>query len=449
MAKHWPLLVALLLMASARAQELPELSAIAFRAEPLSSEPRPAATAVTALEVARRSPSPGIEPNQRSAPRAATEDLSADIARRLAAFDAEEAHAGERSSTLIEPLQSLAALYEAAGNHDAAIAALQKAVWILRVNSGLFSLDQVDVVEALLAARRANGQHSEAATLEGYLQQLAMRNPEDARVASLLARLADAEMASARDLVDVPPPPQFSLTLNDFGPHPVELRSPALKAMLAARRHYAEAILTGTRNGSETFADLVALENRLIDTLYFELAHPKLTYYEDSSSRFTKLEALGNVGERMLQAKIYNAGKLTLSAVATAKAMIELGDWYLVFSANGAALAQYRAARDLLVADGVSQSRIDEILSPEIPPVLPAPWDTANRQHHGYVDAEIELGPYGTARNIDVLATSPDTPKILEKRLRQYLERNRFRPRFVDGRPARSDRFSARFYYDY
>ncbi len=446
MAKHWPLLVALLLAASARAQELPELSAIVFRAGPLSTEPRSPATDAAARDAARRPRSPGTELGRRPTSRVTTEDLTADIANHLAALDAEEARNGERSPTLIDPLQSLAALYLDAGNYDAAIATLRQAVWILRVNSGLFSLDQVDVIQALLVARRANGQHSEAATLEGYLQQLAMRNPEDARVSSLMTRLADAEMAAARDLIDVAPPPQFNLvTAGDWVPLPrlAAPRSPALRALLAARRHYAEAILAGTRNGTESLADLVALEERLIDTLYFEFAHPKLHYYEDGPAQFASL------GTRMLLSKIYDTAQLTRSAVATAKAKIELGDWYLMFAANGAALEQYRGARDLLVADGVAQSSIDEMLSPEVPAVLPVPLETSDRSRHGYVDAAIDVGPYGTARNIDILATSPATPKIIEKRLRQYLERSRFRPRFVDGQLARSDRFAARFYYDY
>jgi tetratricopeptide (TPR) repeat protein len=447
MAKHWPLLVALLLAAPARAQEQPELSAIVFRAEALPSDPRAAATSATAHDAARHLPSPGAATHPPSS--LTTEELAADIAKQLAAFDAEEARNGERSPTLIEPLQAIASLYEDAGNHDAAIAALQKAVWILRVNSGLFSLDQVDVVEALLAARRANGQHTEAATLEGYLQQLATRNPEDLRVSGLMARLADAEMASARDLIDVPPPPQFSLITNDDIPRPAELRSPALKALVAARRHYAEAILTGTRNGTESLADLVALEDRLIDTLYFELAHPKLRYYEEGPTRFARFEALASVGERMLKSKIYDTVKLTGSTVATAKATIELGDWYLMFAVNGAALDQYQAAHELLVSEGVSQSSIDEILSPEIPSVLPAPPEAPNRLHHGYVDAAVEVGPYGNAKSVGTLATSPGTPRIIERRLRQYLERNRVRPRFVAGELARSDRFTARFYYDY
>jgi len=73
----------------------------------------------------------------------------------------------------------------------------------------------------------------------------------------------------------------------------------------------------------------------------------------------------------------------------------------------------------------------------------------SSRSHHGYIDAAVEVGPYGTARHIDVLAAPPDTPTLIEKRLRQYVERSRFRPRFIDGRVVRSDRFAARFYYDY
>ena len=445
---RWPLLVALFLAVPAHAQELPELSSIVFRAEPRSNESRPAVTAAVTRAGARRPRLAGDEPRQQSTLNKPTEELAADIAKHLAAVDAEESRTGERSPTLIDPLQSLAAVYQEAGNRDAAIATLQQAVWILRVNSGLYSLDQVDVVEALLAARRANGQRTEAATLQGYLQQLATRNPEDARVSGLIARLADAEMASAWDLIDVAPPPQFNLVLNDI-PRPSGPRSPALKALLGARRHYAEAILTGTKNGTESFADLVALEDRLIDTLYFELAHPKLRYYEDGPTRFTKFEALTSMGTRMLQSKIDDTVKLRQSPMATANAMIELGDWYLIFAVNGAALEQYEAARDLLVSAGVSQTSIDEIVSPEVPPVLPVPLETPDRAHHGYVDAAVTIGPYGNTRDVAILETSAATPKIIEKRLRQYLERSRIRPRFVDGQLARSDRFEARFYYDY
>jgi hypothetical protein len=276
-----------------------------------------------------------------------------------------------------------------------------------------------------------------------------MRNPEDVRVSGLMTRLADAEMASAWDLIDTPPPPQFSVNLNLEVPHPSMLRGPALKALIAARRHYAEAILAGTRNGTESFAELVALEDRFIDTLYFELAHPKLRYYEDGPTRFTRFEALASVGVRMLQSKVDDTVKLRQSPLATAAAMIELGDWYLIFAVNGAALEQYQAARDLLVASGVAQVTIDQMLSPEVPPVVPVPLETGDRTHHGYVDAAVEVGPYGNARNVEILEKSADTPKILEKRLRQYLERNRIRPRFVDGQLVRSDRFEARFYYDY
>jgi hypothetical protein len=135
--------------------------------------------------------------------------------------------------------------------------------------------------------------------------------------------------------------------------------------------------------------------------------------------------------------------------VAVAKAMIELGDWYLIFAVNGPALEQYKAAHAVLVTGGVAQQSIDELLAPDVPPVLAAPTDAAPHSHHGYVDAAIDLGPYGNTRNVDVLGASPETPKIVEKRLRQYLERNRFRPRFADGQLVRSDKFDARFYYEY
>jgi tetratricopeptide (TPR) repeat protein len=447
MAKLWICCVAWALPLSASAQELPELSAIVFRAEPLASEAPPSPSADPSRNSVRTTPP--AHPATRAQP-PQDEDLSGAIDKYLAAIDQEQSRHGERSATLIDPLLALASLYQAAGNHEAAIATLERVIWIYRVNSGLHSLDQVDAVEALLASRRANGEYKESATLEGYLEGLAMRNPDDPRVADVMAHLADAEMALARKMVDVPPPPQFSLImLNDWVPRPNVVRSPSLRALLAARRHYAEAILSGTRNGGESVADLIALEDRLIDTLYFEQAHPRLRYYEDGPSRFDRFEPLAALGAEMLQSKIDNTAKFSPSAVAVANALIELGDWYLMFAVNGPALEEYEAARAALVAGGQSPAAIDEMLSPAIPPVLAAPPEPREREHHGYVDAAVELGPYGNARDVDILAASPGTPKIIEKRLRQYVERSRFRPRFVDGRPARSDHFSARFYFDY
>ena len=84
-------------------------------------------------------------------------------------------------------------------------------------------------------------------------------------------------------------------------------------------------------------------------------------------------------------------------------------------------------------------------------PVLPASVDGSdeNRTHRGYIDASIELTRFGQTKSIDVLDKSAGTSKALEKRLRQYVSSISFRPRFVDGELARSDKFAARFYFDY
>ena len=440
----WTLLVALLAATSVGAQELPELSAIVFRARSLSGETPPLATEAAARAAERRS-SRATEP-ARASPVLSAEELSARIDRYLAAFAEEQSRTSERSTTLIDPLLSLAALYQDAGNQNAAIAALEQAISVYRINSGLHSLDQVDAVESLVASKRAKGQYAEAATVEQYLQNLASRNPDDPRVASVITRLADMEMVAARELLDIPPPPQIEyVSSRGWFPRLPTIRSPALKALLAARRHYGEAIVAGARTGTESVAELLSLEHRLVDTLYFELEHPRLRYYEE-----LQLLPLPGIGARMLQVKIDTEVKFNQSAAKVAEAMIELGDWYLMFAGNGAALEQYEAAYDLLVADGLSSSEIGEIVSPAIPVMLPAfPGAAADPPRRGYVDAAVEIGPYGNARSVHIIATSPDAPRIMTRRLRQYVERVRFRPRFIDGHLARSDLFTARFFYDY
>ncbi len=450
-------LAALLVTCSGRAQDAADLSSLVFWPVPLSADTpatpatfgRGAARAKQALE------STGASLVRReSPPSAAPEDTQAAVDRQLALLNAAQAQPGERSPAMLEPLLSLAQLYQQRGEHVAAIAALEQAIHIVRVNSGLYSLDQADAVESLVANKEAVGQHAEATTLEDYLQELVWRNPDDPRVPGVLTRLADAEMAAARRLVNGPPVPEIGVTseVAATGPQSLVIRSPALKALLAARRHYGQAIRASSQEGIDNVGELFTLEDRFVDTLYFELAHPQLRAYEDGLQQKPML--LRAVGTEALSAKAINRAGLQGDGPGVAEALVELGDWYLMFDVNGAALEQYQRAYELLVKHGAAQDTIATLMSPPIPASLPAfgrpeAGTAPERAARGYVDAAVAISRFGTATDVDVLASSPGTARTIERHLRQYVKRTRFRPRFIDGELARSDRFTARFYYDY
>jgi hypothetical protein len=110
-------------------------------------------------------------------------------------------------------------------------------------------------------------------------------------------------------------------------------------------------------------------------------------------------------------------------------------------------------ARSLLVKNNIAQETIDELLSPEVPPVVPVlPESVVGTVHdrvlRGYVDAAVEFTRFGAVKRVEILGRSPAVTKDIEGDLRHFVSAQTFRPRFVNGELPRSDRFAARFYFD-
>jgi tetratricopeptide (TPR) repeat protein len=466
---------------SAGALGAADLSSLVFWAAPLTDTP--AAPSGSAPAIAREQ-RPAHETARASvsslgSASAAQADNQAEIDRQLGLLNEAVAQHGEQSQESLDPLVALAELYRQRGQEAAATAALEQAIHVLRVNSGLFALDQADVVVSLIASREAAGQHAEAAALGEYLQELVARNPDDTRVPDVLTSLADSEMDAARHLLGTAPAPDIHVATEANGawtPTPPAIkgpaekamldarrryeaglgagwawesvvRSPALKALLDARGHYGEAIEAGRRNGTMSGAELLALQDRLLDTLYFEFWHrPQLSQYEEPEWRVP--EVFSQAVVRALGTKIDFSESFGRDGIERAKARLELGDWYLLFDDTAKALDQYQQAYDLLRQSGVSEDVVATIVSPTMPALLPVAARPEARAPRGYVDVAVATR-FGRATDVDVLAASPGTTRAIERRVQQYVNRSRFRPRFIDGQLARSDRFTARFYFDY
>src|SRR5262249_50471351 len=77
------------------------------------------------------------------------------IAEQLDLIHSEETSNGMSSKDLAPELLSLAVLYQQRGDHVLALPALERARQIIRYNEGLYSLDQVPMVERALVSRDA------------------------------------------------------------------------------------------------------------------------------------------------------------------------------------------------------------------------------------------------------------------------------------------------------
>ena len=392
------------------------------------------------------------------------EELTAAVTAQLDAIEAEQARNGERSAELIPELALLASSYEKLGDYPSADAALQRAIEIARIDFGLHSLDQVDVVESLVETRQTSGDYRGAAEKRRYLRELVGRNFDDPRVVGILTEIAGQEMENARRLVGVPAPGVVAFTSGGGDGFSMAPPTPSLAALHAAQSDYIAAIRAAVRTHTGNAADVFALQDALSDTVYFELAHPEVlgpgrprSAWHANGSPSSLFPTVAFTGEQILRHKALDSMSFRRSPLDVAKDFVALADWYLVFGSQnnsfGPALDTYRMARDLLVKSNVARETIDELLSPEVPPavpVLPESVVGTVRDHvlRGYVDASVEITRFGNVKHVEVLGRSPEAPKDVEDELKHYVGAQTFRPRFVNGELPRTDRFAARFYFE-
>lgn len=378
-----------------------------------------------------------------------SDEVLAEVGRALQSIGAEVAANGSRSLSLIEDFDALGALYEEIGEHVLAIDALDRALDVTRINKGLYSLDQAALLERMIASSDALGDYTQAASFEAQLLELVDRNPNDARVASILGALADRKIDSFHRLLEEGTPPQLTISIGSaIGPPLGEPAAPtgrdaALASLWRARQLYTRALRAAVENDGSRVADLFELEEKVLGTYTLEVSNPEL--------RANRKQAVCETGDEAFETHALNAANFRTPA-AEATALIRLGDWRLLCSNNGRARETYREAHELLLDEDVSESTVAKLLSPDVPKALPASSaplqsDTTER-HSGYVEVSFVIGRYGNPRKVEILDKSASTPKDVEKRLKSYIARHRFRPRFVDGQLARADRVRMRYYYD-
>jgi hypothetical protein len=430
------------------------LSNLSFTPRPLSAEPVPV-----------RADAPPIRSTQQRGPESARnlsardddllpESLVASLRERLDAIVDEITLHGPRSPALPDEFVTLAALYQQSSDHPAAIGVLEQALNVIRVNEGLSSVNQVPVLEMLGASRMAIGQRDVAFEIDQQILELAMRNRGDPRVPGIIRGIADRQMREVQRLLVEGEPPQLTISMQaapgpvPYGPAVGFGGTAAQSVLRMARRHYAQGLLAAIGAGDRQPAELFELEERIIETYYFELEH------FGGNRRSSPIDnPRYRAGAAVFEAHVANTQALRQSPTAVAEALIRLGDWRLLFSDNGRALAAYRSAHRLLVAGQVDEDTIAELLTPEIPQALPeAPGlgEADPAPHYaGYIDVSFLVSRYGTSRRVEIIDSSPGTSRAIERRLKREISMSRFRPRIVDGELARGDEISARYYYSF
>ena len=315
---------------------------------------------------------------------------------------AESGGGGPRSAELVRPFTELAMLYVEAGDHDLALAAIGEALHVVRVNFGLYSLEQAPLLRLSARIEEERGNAAAAWSLEREVFALARRNPNDLDTLPILRELADRHGGF-------------------FG---MQYRSEAINVLL--------------RNELYTSEELRTLEMELVrDSLPYGPSRTLVRgrAYEIGRDSLRRLAAYTNVNAEPLLARV--------------EALVAIADWDLLFKEKGTAIEIYEEAYALLKLNGVEQSAIDRIFAPMVPVALPAfrrnPL-SSEPTSPGYIEVGFEISKYGVASAVEVLDSSTTSNEAVERRFVDWVRDSRFRPRVVGDEIARSGPVVARYY---
>jgi len=407
---------------------------------------------------------------------------------------------------LIGPFTALGLSYQESGDYLLSSTVIQRALEVVRVNYGLYSLEQASLIQQLIDNEDEMGNVAVAWDLEQELLALARRNPDDLRAVPILRGIADERMhVLSRYLAgefspDVVLGCYYDLSPSDnVGSCHAGTRSTVFQRIVAeAQRHYADAIAVLLRNELYSSDELRELELELargsdliryrkdlgdrtldieelhgmqhtepwrsqIDALV-QLARWDLDYSQ-AGLVLDKRDALDRelALRRYLDQDQYELGRLAFSRLivyenasassqlARINALVQLADWDLLYSRNRLALDEYRQAYELIKLEGIFQSSIEQIFSPETPVVLPVfiPNPLASAEtptSTGYIIVAFEITKFGRSRRIEILASSTNVTHGDTNRLVQLIKRSRFRSRMADGQNTDSSPVTLRYY---
>jgi hypothetical protein len=397
------------------------------------------------------------------------ETLESQLAYFRASIARIELQDGAFSARLSQELQAQGDTLLQAGDIDSALDAYDRAAHIIRVNSGLFSLDQIPVIESIIEAHLTRGDMISANEEQEYLYYLQHKAYGDANPDQLLQALNSFaewnlyafntnyfEVSSVADAKSSTP--VNSLTFQAF----------RAQSLLKAQMLYMQIVDILTHGFGQSDPRLPEAEKALAVTSYlyltnFDLAEDFATDQRPYDFAMMPKNTLGSrMGNDALERRVEYLKSLENAdpEVLTA-ARLDLADWQLFSRKRSNSLDLIVQAWEEAQNLGMPQDRMDAIFAPPLPEMIPAfahprysraalkiPDDLV-LAYRGFIDVDYTLNKYGQIRTSHVIGATADTPQEISERLLRYLRRSQFRPRLHDGEFIESDRVTVRYYYTY
>ena len=438
---------------------------------------------------------PGSASSQSPAERLRADDDSKRITDEISAA---QTTGGPRSPDLIDPLTELAVLLAAEADHALATAALEQARHVVRANYGLHTLEQVPLMEQALENQRALAAIEMVQALEEELLNLAERHPDDLRTVAIHRDIGERRMDLLRRFLALEYPAEI---YPKSGLYSISTDGVVMGLVEQAQAHYADAIAVLLHNGLYASEELRDLELEIVhaadqvrqrnplDLRSIEIGTRRMAQmglasgnrlpsggwvpnqHELREQTNTLWDLAGSESSEEAKQRRIRVDHMTsqyglaresyrrlidyAETVADGpawrsrlEAYLQLADWDLVYSANGAALDEYAQVHEMLEATDLAEPLIAEIFAPPIPIVLPTfqPNPLQTPISARYLDVGFEITKYGESRRVEILGSTPNVPDAAKEELVGLIRASQFRPRVADGEFARASPVIVRYY---
>ena len=365
-----------------------------------------------------------------------------------------ELDGGAWDGGLVEELASLGRLQQQQGNHIGAIQTLDRAIHVNRINSGLYTLEQIPVVEQLIQSHMALGDWEEADIYNNYLYHVQQKayGFDDPRLIPVLERLATWNIQAFK--------------IGHGSLLGIKLRQSQIMFNAAARMvdvHFGKA--------DERF---INYQRNIASSAYLVAQNPDLMAQIDKSEYRTRQQVFAEQmnEQRQVQPSGFRTGERALLEVvmlyqekgygtyALAEAITHLADWYLIFGRRQSALKSYKLAWDMLQGLEDSEELTQQLFgsvtplpafgsSIEVPDAFYRTEDGSQALRFDYADLTFDVTENGLARNVVSISEETEDNQAQLGKLRNSTRSMRFRPLVIDGEPQRSfeNHFRYRYWY--
>ena len=353
---------------------------------------------------------------------------------------------------LSEVLLDLGKTYQSLELHNEAIATLKRSLQISRVNSGLYHLDQVAILEQMLKSNKALQDWEMVNANYAYLYWVNKRNygDFDPQLLPVIERLGKWHLHAYTEALDERPflhlfeadklySRAIAIIELEHGHHSPQLLQALYR--LALTNYQVAAYASDVEKLNDLNHRLRRTGNHQARARQQELARQDLVFrsYVRGKKAIARIIAI-------------HADNETLPLDSHALALTHLGDWYLLFNKHNSAAASYDQAYTLMSAGEENKKDIDDFFAQ--PQMLPASNFITEQEwlkvtdETPYAVAMFNVSPGGRARNIEIVEIGPVDNPSLKRRARRNIAGSKFRPRLENGKPVETTGFTMRYVFN-